>query len=316
MFSIVRRLTCQSTIRYALIAGLLIFVSPARAEEQAADSYKTSPEDSAWVMANLNMIRIPSGSFVMGTENESDEWFRYSRPVREVYVDSFDIGACEVTQAIFSKVMGYNPSLMQGDERRPVDQVSWFDAARFCNRLSELAGYMPAYDIHNRSCIFDRNGFRLPTEAEWEYACRAGGKQDSHSGKSEIEINQVAWYRLNSEGTTHPVGLKQPNAWGLYDMHGNVWEWCNDWMDSYKKLKGKNPRGPVLGYSRILRGGGWHYDAEGCHAAYRQRARPDYKISAVGFRVVRNPGGRGPLVNGKKRVPGYPYSVLDKSSQD
>jgi formylglycine-generating enzyme required for sulfatase activity len=316
MVSTLHRLAYSSVISIAMVTCLLLAATPALAQTPEESDYKTSPQDSAWVMANLNLVRIPSGAFEMGTEDNSDDWFRHSRPIREVYVDSFDIGACEVTQAIFSKVMGFNPSLMQGDERRPVDQVSWFDAAKFCNRLSELAGYMPAYDIYNRSCIFDRNGFRLPTEAEWEYACRAGGRQRFYSGSNTDDLSRVAWYRANSKGTTHPVGLKEPNTWGLYDMHGNVWEWCNDWMVSYKQLKKHNPHGPGLGYSRVLRGGGWHYDAEGCHVAYRQRARPDYKISAVGFRVVRNPGGRGPMVRGKNRVPGYPYSILNKSSQD
>jgi formylglycine-generating enzyme required for sulfatase activity len=316
MISNLHRHSYYSTVRHVLVSCLLFAASPSPAKTPAESDYKISPQDSAWVMGNLNMVRISAGAFEMGTEDRTDAWLMHSRPIREVFVDSFDIGACEVTQAIFSKVMGFNPSLMQGDEHRPVDQVSWFDAALFCNRLSELAGYMPAYDIHNRSCVFNRNGFRLPTEAEWEYACRAGGRQRFYSGHSTDDLDRVAWFRLNSNGTTHPVGLKEPNAWGLYDMHGNVWEWCNDWMVSYKQLKKRNPHGPGLGNSRILRGGGWHYDAEGCHAAYRQRARPDYKISSVGFRLVRNPGGRGPLVNGEKRVPGYPYSVLGKSSQD
>ena len=297
-----------------LAGGLLVFALMAFAIP--GQCYEISPDDSSWVFENLHMIRIPSGSFVMGSEDKRDDWLVHSRPLRRVYVDSFEIGAYEVTQALFEKVMGFNPSLMKGDSRRPVDQASWFDAAQFCNRLSELAGFMPAYDIRNRSCIFSRNGFRLPTEAEWEYVCRAGSASRYYSGDEEVDLERVGWYKLNSEGTTHPVGSKEPNAWGLFDMHGNVWEWCNDWMENYEELKTRNPHGPSLGNSRVLRGGGWHFKAEGCQAAYRQRARPDYKISAVGFRIVRDPAGRGPLVDGKKRVPGYPYSVKDKSGQD
>ncbi len=316
MIRIVSMVVYLSAISPTLFFLSVLAASTAWPAADTTSGYKISSQDSAWVMANLSMVRIPSGSFLMGTEDDCDKWFSLSRPVRQVYVDSFDIGAYEVTQVMFSKVMGYNPSLMKGNERRPVDQVSWFDAAMFCNRLSELAGYLPAYDIHNRSCIFDRNGFRLPTEAEWEYACRAGTRQRCLSGADVEDLSEVSWYRLNSEGTTHPVGLKKPNAWGLYDMYGNVWEWCNDWMENYKQLKKRNPRGPTLGRSRILRGGGWQYDAEGCHAAYRQRARPDYKISAVGFRLARNPGGLGPLAERKKRVPGYPYSIQGKSSRN
>src|SRR3990172_1474954 len=135
---------------------------------------------------------------------------------------------------MFQKMMGFNPSLMAGDERRPVDQVSWYDAVEFCNRLSEIAGLNPSYDINNRSCIFTRNGYRLPTEAEWEYACRAGTTTRYYSGNSESDLARVGWYRLNSDGTTHPAAQKEPNAWGLFDMHGNVWEWCNDWMGNYR----------------------------------------------------------------------------------
>jgi len=250
---------------------------------------------------------IPAGSFQMGTEDTDDKWFEQSRPVREVFVDSFLISTTEITQGIFKRVMGFNPSLMEGDERRPVDQVSWFDAVEFCNRLSSIMGFNPAYDISNRSCVFTRNGFRLPTEAEWEYACRAGTQTRYCDGNSESDLARVGWYRLNSDGSTHPVGLKEPNAWGLYDMHGNVWEWCNDWMSNYRRLGNRNPTGPRFGYSRILRGGGWHYSAVGCNGAYRHRSRPDFKISAVGFRIARDPKGEA-LMTRENRKPGYPYS--------
>lgn len=295
-----------------LAASVLMLAAP-----RVSYGYEISPEDSAWVMENLRMVKVPTGSFVMGTEDNYLKWFMHSRPVRQVAVDSFEISAFEVTQGMFRRVMGFNPSLMTGDEKRPVEQVSWFDAVEFCNLLSELAGYMPPYDIRNRSCIFERNGFRLPTEAEWEYACRAGNDNSRYcTGDKESDLQRVAWYRSNSSGTTHPVGSKTPNAWGLYDMHGNVWEWCNDWMENYGNLSKNNPRGPGAGNSRVLRGGGWHYGAEGCHVAYRQRARPEYKISAVGFRVVRNPSGHGPLVDGKDRVPGDPYDLNDRPSRN
>jgi len=240
------------------------------------------------VVQGIELVTVPAGVFLMGTDDTDHEWFSHSRPVHEVRLDSFQLSVYEITQAQFEKVTGYNPSLMKGDDSRPVDQVSWFDAAAFCNKLSELAGLMPCYDILNRTCIFSRNGFRLPTEAEWEYACRAGTNTKYHTGNSESGLALAGWYRSNSEGTTHPVGRKVPNAWGLFDMHGNVWEWCNDWQRSYENCKNENPSGPSWGHSRVLRGGGWHFPAVGCSSAYRHRAKPEYRLSAVGFRIARS----------------------------
>jgi len=256
------------------------------------------------IIQGIKLVTIPAGIFLMGTRDTDHDWFSNSRPVREVSLDSFQLSVYEITQAQFEKVAGYNPSLMKGDDNRPVDQVSWFDAAAFCNKLSELAGLMPCYDIRNRTCIFSRNGFRLPTEAEWEYACRAGTNTKYYTGNDEGDLDRTGWYRTNSEGTTHPVGQKEPNAWVLFDMHGNVWEWCNDWQDNYKNCKNKNPRGPNWGNSRVLRGGGWHYPAVGCCSAYRHRARPEYRLSAVGFRIARSFNKPSGIFRKKPSAPG------------
>jgi len=274
-----RSLSCQ--LPFSLI--LLVFI---------ISGFKISKAYSSdlriEIIQGIKLINLPAGSFLMGTGDTDHEWFCHSRPVREVRLDSFQLSVYEITQAQYEKVMGSNPSLMKGDDSRPVEQVSWLDAAAFCNKLSELAGLMPCYDIRNRSCIFSRNGFRLPTEAEWEYACRAGTDTKYYTGNSESDLELAGWYRANSQGTTHPVGQKKPNAWGLYDMHGNVWEWCNDWLGNYADCRNENPRGPNIGYSRVLRGGGWHYPAVGCCSAYRQRAKPEYRLSAVGFRIARS----------------------------
>ena len=292
------------SLTWAVAVAIVTLWLPFRPDAAFAQSDKP---DSSWVSENIHLVLIPAGSFEMGTEDTDDDWFMQSRPIREVYVDSFLIGTTEISQSIFQKVLGFNPSLMAGDEYRPVDQVSWYDAVEFCNRLSEIAGLNPSYDINNRSCIFTRNGYRLPTEAEWEYACRAGTTTRYYSGNSESDLARVGWYRLNSDGTTHPAAQKEPNAWGLFDMHGNVWEWCNDWMGNYRRLGTRNPTGPRYGHSRVLRGGGWHYPAVGCHVAYRHRARPEFKISAVGFRLARNLRGEG-LRTRENRKPGYPYT--------
>ena len=182
------------------------------------------------------------------------------------------MGVYEVTQEQYEAVMGTNPSMFKGPEN-PVEQVSWNDAVEFCKKLSTKTGKM----------------VRLPTEAQWEYACRAGSKTAFGYGDDAdySNLGDYAWYTNNSESKTHPVGQKKPNAWGLYDMHGNVWEWCSDWhAESYANAKTTDPQGPGSGTHRVVRGGGWCNDPQGCRSAFRFRLTPDRRDYNIGFRVA------------------------------
>jgi len=179
-----------------------------------------------------------------------------------------------LTQAEYAKVTGERPETTIG-ERVPAEGVSWRDAVRFCNLLSERDGLMPAYFVHGDDGVdwdSGADGYRLPTEAEWEYACRAGT-----SGPRYGPLDDIAWYRGNSAERIHDVGGKRPNAWGLHDMLGNVWEWCWDIYDS-----------EVYGSYRVLRGGGWFDEHWSCRASVRRRSHPSLKLDDVGFRVARS----------------------------
>ena len=180
------------------------------------------------------------------------------------------------------------PGFTQGEDN-PVTCVSWNDAVRFCNWLSEKEGRKPSYKIKGESVTWDRNadGYRLPTEAEWEYACRAGTTTRFFAGDSEGALGGVGWYFDNSGFKTHPVGKKAPNAWDLYDMHGNVWEWCWDWHGDYPSTAVTDPAGPVRGSYRVFRGGSWNYYARFCRSADRNYARPADRRSFVGLRLLR-----------------------------
>src|SRR5713101_380062 len=171
--------------------------------------------------AKADMVQIPGGRFTMGDKNEVDA------PLHEVVVGPFSIDKHLVTQKQFQTVMGSNPSRWKGD-KNPVEQVRWSDAVRFCNQRSELEGLQPGYDLQTWKCNFDANGYRLPTEAEWEYACRAGTTTPYFFGDNSAKLGDYAWFDKNSGGHPRSVGQKQPNPWGLYDMTGNLWEWCND----------------------------------------------------------------------------------------
>ena len=155
----------------------------------------------------------------------------------------FYMGKYVVTQEQYEAIMGNNPSHFKGAQN-PVEMVSWDDAQAFCQKLSKKSG----------------KTVRLPTEAEWEYACRAGTSTKYYSGDSEEDLKRVAWYEANSNDTTHPVGQKEPNKFGLYDMHGNVWQWCQDWYGDYTANEVADPQGPAQGASRVLRGGSWYHD--------------------------------------------------------
>ncbi len=233
------------------------------------------------------MVQLPGGRFVMGDKDEAD-----AAP-HEVVLSSFLIDRYLVTQALYQRVMGTNPSRWKG-EQNPVEQVRWSDAVRFCDKRSELEGLQPCYDLGNWSCNFDADGYRLPTEAEWEYACRAGATTAYFFGDEAAKLGEYAWYDRNAGGRPHPVGGKRPNAWDLYDMCGDVWEWCHDLyqVDYYAQAPRQDPRGPTEGRTRVVRGGAWRSSDETCRCGYRYNENPGYAdvcfgYDIYGFRCVR-----------------------------
>ncbi|MDR1315346.1 MAG: formylglycine-generating enzyme family protein [Spirochaetales bacterium] len=242
------------------------------------------------VRGDDNMVRISGGTFTMGSPasepDRDDDETRH--PVR---VSDFSISRYEVTQKEYRDIMGTDPSDFKGDTL-PVENVSWFDAIEYCNRRSLMEKLTPAYTVSGsgdwREITWNReaDGYRLPTEAEWEYACRAGTTTPYSSGGS---VDSAGWYWNNSGQTTRPVGQKQPNAWGLYDMHGNVWEWCWDWYGEYPDGAQADPSGAASGSGRVLRGGSWGSDARILRSANRDSVTPtpSGRDHIIGFRLAR-----------------------------
>jgi formylglycine-generating enzyme required for sulfatase activity len=233
-----------------------------------------------------NFVRVEGGTFRMGSASggDSDE-----RPVHSVTVKSFYMGKYEVTQKEWAEIMGSNPSNFKGDNL-PVEMVSWHDAIEYCNKRSLREGLTPAYRGSGDSvtCDLSASGYRLPTEAEWEYAAKGGNKDPmtyEYSGGNSA--GSVGWYTDNSGNRTHPAGQKQPNSLGLYDMSGNVWEWCWDWYGNYPSGSQTDPLGPASGSRRVLRGGSWGYSAPDLRSAYRGYNSPTLRYSSLGFRLVR-----------------------------
>ena len=226
----------------------------------------------------------------MGSPN-SEQGREDNEAQHQVTVSSFHMAKYDVTQSLYQSVMGSNPSQFTGDPNRPVEQVSWYEAIEFCNKLSERDGLQKVYTISGTNVTADwsANGYRLPTEAEWEYAARGGqqGVSKYHVYAGSDDLDQVGWYKDNSGLTTHPVGQKAPNALGLYDMSGNVWQWCWDWYDDYSGSV-QNPRGASSGDSRVIRGGGWFDVARIDRVAYRFYIIPPAdSFYYLGFRLVR-----------------------------
>ena len=220
---------------------------------------------------SMVFVEIPDGSFMMGSP--SNESGRYdSEKQHSVTLSGFQMMTTEVTQAMWTAVMGSNPSRWEGDNL-PVENVSWTDCQDFINKLNQRD---------------PGKNYRLPTEAEWEYSCRAGTTTLFHSGDRDSDLDRVGWYDGNSGGKTHPVGQKQPNAWGLYDMHGNVWEWCQDCYGDYPSGSVTDPRGPSSGSYRVYRGGSWRNNARCCRSANRSLDVPSLRSSNLGFRLVRS----------------------------
>jgi len=231
--------------------------------------------------SGVDMILVPSGSFTMGDkQGDVDE-----QP-HKVYVDSFYVDKYLVTQEEYEKVMGENPSRWK-ERKNPVEQVRWSDAVKYCNARSRLEGFQPCYNLETWECNFDADGYRLPTEAEWEYACRAGTETSYSFGDDARKLKNYAWFKDNSGGRPRPVGQKLPNPWGIYDVYGNVWEWCNDFykVDYYQESPEKNPKGPATGDTKVLRGGCWNATADKCRSSYRYNENPGYTDVCFGYDI-------------------------------
>ncbi len=263
---------------------------PSNSNRQPVKDEQEQPELETYTEtagnAAIEMIRVPAGKFLMGSPageagRDDDEGLQHEVSVEglqhEVSVSSFYMGKYEVTQAQWRTVatklpkvkidLNPDPSYFKGDNL-PVERVSWEEAIEFCDRLSKATG----------------KTYRLPTEAEWEYACRAGT-----TGPYAGELNSMAWYDSNSGNKTHPVGTKQENGFGLYDMHGNVWEWCMDWYSEnyYSQRVSDNPTGPSAGSFRLIRGGSWVGNAQDCRSAGRYGLAPTFRDDYLGFRLLR-----------------------------
>jgi len=262
------------------------------------------------------LVQIPEGTFTMGPDiTNNDATF-------SVTLSAFKMSKYAVTQDLYQAVMGENPSYFHGGTgrepaegetqgRRPVEMVTWFDAVEFCNKLSTREGFTPVYTITARTpatgypitaatvtAVWANDGYRLPIEAQWEYACRAGTSTSWHFGDDETKLEEYAWFyafgdtidspKGNSNEKTHQVGLLIPNQWGLYDMHGNVWEWCWDWWGDYPATEKTDYTGAESGDYRVLRGGSWlDVAASSCSEVRCTDDLGDGRYNFLGFRLVR-----------------------------
>ena len=219
---------------------------------------------------NIEMVKVEAGSFNMGATPEKENPYDSEKPVHRVTLtNNYYIGKYEVTQALWQVVMGNNPSRFKGDDL-PVEKVSWDDCQDFISKLNAMTG----------------KRFRLPSEAEWEYAARGGKKSRGYQYSGSNTFGDVAWYYGNSGPKTHAVGTKQPNELGIYDMTGNVWEWCQDWFGSYSSSPQTNPTGAASGSYRVYRGGSWCNSARDCRTSYRRGNTPDFRYFDLGLRLV------------------------------
>ena len=271
--------TTKRTIFAMFLATVLLAVLPACTKDPQAPvrTYETV-EGTLIFTANgvsFKMNPVEGGTFTMGTtsEQDSDAWDD-EEPTHSVTLSSYYMGETEVTQALWQAVMGSNPSSYTGDSQRPVEDVSWNDCQQFITKLNQL-------------CASQLNGrqFALPTEAQWEYAARGGKQSHGYKYSGSNTLGNVAWYTDNSGGTTHAVGAKQANELGLYDMSGNVWEWCQDWYGNYGSTAQTDPTGPFTGSSRVNRGGGWHSSGGGCRVSLRLNSTPGCPSDDLGLRL-------------------------------
>ena len=229
---------------------------------------------------SFTMKHVTGGTFTMGaTSEQGSEAYGNEKPAHQVTLSDYYIGETEVTQELWQTVMGSNPSRFTGNLQRPVEQVSWNDCQVFIKKLNQLTG----------------KTFRLPTEAEWEYAARGGSQSQGYKYAGSNTATDVAWIRHDffkifygkfNLNATHSVGTKRPNELGLYDMSGNVWEWCQDWHDFYSSSSQTNPTGPSSGSNRVYRGGSWFFNARNCRVSHRFSGTPSFSCSNLGLRLA------------------------------
>jgi formylglycine-generating enzyme required for sulfatase activity len=250
---------------------------PPRSPEEPKSAIESEHLQTMTNSIGMRMALIPAGSFMMGSPEDERQLLRRGSFQHGVNITKpFYMGITEVTQAQWKAVMGRNPSNFKGDDL-PAESVNWNDVQEFIAKLNEREG----------------GGYRLPTEAEWEYVCRAGSSTRYFFGDDKSRLGDFAWYKKNSGGKTHPVGQRKPNAWGLYDVHGNVSEWCSDWYDSsyYQRSPTDDPKGPTSGTKRIVRGGLYHSPSASVRSAHRGFQLPNYTNARFGFRCVRDVPG-------------------------
>ena len=278
--------------------------SDADAAQPTPDAVQPTPDaaqptpDAAQTPIPEGYVRIEPGEFTMGSPEDELGRFGDETQHRVTVTRAFALKATEVTQAEWRAVMGTDPSgFADCGDTCPVEQVSWFDAVDYVNRVSDAEGLPRCYadDADRTFAGLDCTGYRLPTEAEWEYAARAGTQTAYHTGvntqtdcNDDPNLNLAGWYCGNAANTTHPVGQKQVNAWGLYDMHGNVWEWVQDWYAAYPAGAVVDPAGPASGELRVRRGGSWYYAALFVRSARRDWHAPAFRGTDLGFRPSRS----------------------------
>lgn len=257
---------------------LVATASPQQVVENSVDVIPSAPAADngeprrTIIVGNVQftMIRVDGGTFLMGgTSEQGSDADSDEKPAHQVTLSSYYIGETEVTQELWRAVMGKKPSNFKGD-RLPVESVSWRDCQSFIEKLNRQTGLR----------------FRLPTEAEWEYAARGGNKSRGYKYSGSNNIGDVAWYDGNSSSSTHDVKTKQPNELGLYDMSGNVWEWCQDWYDSYSAGSQQNPTGASSGSLRVNRGGSWYFNAGYCRVSFRFNLAPGFRFDNLGLRLA------------------------------
>lgn len=246
---------------------------PSRTQNRRrAEPHRQLTAEQKSILDNIvnNMVYIDGGTFMMGaTINEDSEAWINESPIHKVNLSSFYIGRYEVTQEEWDLLMDYNYSNFKGS-KHPVERVSWSDCQIFIKKLNELTG----------------KKFRLPTEAEWEYAARGGNKSEKYSYSGNNNASTVGWYIKTSDESTHDVGTKLPNELGLYDMSGNVFEWCQDWYAEYSNIEQTNPQGPVSGTKRVVRGGGWNSTPRALRVSWRVSGPEDSRAFELGFRLA------------------------------